>query len=655
MSMGFLPVTTLLNENCESSELFFSPTKKMVKDALGDVQKKMLVYLAPQEASVAVDSILSAASFDPKSFTFDSARLVIGASEFASIMVESEMSVNGIIGGIFHYSSVMKTLLDKNGCGGGLASTQLGGGTFSLNLEDLEVDGLQRLAGMDIEKFGLEAAKVAMSAARYAASREQLGALALTVSCLIFCSNQQRFPLLPAHRLNRIETIADSVFGSSDSGSVTPTSYGSLRSLLLTTTSDWRALAIRAVMCLYKLKLYERLHKSSPSKKRHKEYVVAAREAHYLFAPLAKRLGMHRLKSDLDEHAFHALYPHQSERMVRMLNEGEKAAALSNVLEEVSRKIKQTLQEDDVFMEHIASVAVSSRQKEPFSIWKKIHKMRRNLKRTPTFLDIPDAMAVRVILKARPLDPEEHPDVTRARERALCYYVQDILLKKFPDYDPAKNKDYVATPKQNGYQSLHATSSTRWHGATWPFEIQIRSADMHRVAEYGLAAHWSYKIGDADNSGVSIENASTIGAYLKAVKSYDERRKVVMRERVRKLEREKLEKENLDVKIKFGEVKPVLEKGQREPYLDALDIDKSALVRESVFVFVTDKKSGDLCRLPVGSTVRDAVKAVMVDKKGGARVRATAGMTATAEEPLYCNGSECDVMHRLSNGDVVSF
>lgn len=78
-----------------------------------------------------------------------------------------------------------------------------------------------------------------------------------------------------------------------------------------------------------------------------------------------------------------------------------------------------------------------------------------------------------------------------------------------------RRKDYIGTPKPNGYQSLHASTTTRLHGVTWPFEAQVRSREMNRVAEYGLAAHWSYK--DAVEESVEEQEDE----YWKAVREHD--------------------------------------------------------------------------------------------------------------------------------------
>jgi len=99
-------------------------------------------------------------------------------------------------------------------------------------------------------------------------------------------------------------------------------------------------------------------------------------------------------------------------------------------------------------------------------------------------------------LKAK-TSPNESEDTTRARERLLCYYVQHLIQQQWPVLNGNEDrvKDYIRFPKPNGYQSLHYTASLTYHtGQEFPFEVQVRSEEMHRIAEYGVAAHWDYKL-----------------------------------------------------------------------------------------------------------------------------------------------------------------
>jgi len=106
-------------------------------------------------------------------------------------------------------------------------------------------------------------------------------------------------------------------------------------------------------------------------------------------------------------------------------------------------------------------------------------------------------MALRVILKSKPsyspissLSPTEQQ---AQADRDLCYRVQTIAFQNFPPCDNERIKDYIRHPKPNGYQTLQYSSNVHWMGVMWPIEFQMRSLDMHRVAEYGMAAHFDYK------------------------------------------------------------------------------------------------------------------------------------------------------------------
>ena len=163
--------------------------------------------------------------------------------------------------------------------------------------------------------------------------------------------------------------------------------------------------------------------------------------------------------------------------------------------------------EDDVLMNAVESLRVSTREKEPYSVWRKQKKLRKQferharghqgvaLSRSDDGILYPlDTIALRIVLDPTKLGPEasEAAKVSRdAAGQALCYHALNLVRSA---WRPLKNrtKDYVARPKANGYQSLHTTVLMRLHGASYPFEVQIRTRDMHLVAEYGSAAHALY-------------------------------------------------------------------------------------------------------------------------------------------------------------------
>merc|ERR1712157_172136 len=124
-------------------------------------------------------------------------------------------------------------------------------------------------------------------------------------------------------------------------------------------------------------------------------------------------------------------------------------------------------------MNHVEKVVVSTRVKEPYSLWKKMLKLNKR-----DFHDVPDTIALRIVLDAAKVTDDEDEEVTRSRALCLCYYVQKLFTENWDNpHGISRIKDYIMYPKTNGYQSLHFTASTTWNNQEWPFEIQIRTSD----------------------------------------------------------------------------------------------------------------------------------------------------------------------------------
>lgn len=185
-----------------------------------------------------------------------------------------------------------------------------------------------------------------------------------------------------------------------------------------------------------------------------------------LFAPVAARLGMHAFKQRLEGLAFPVLYPSDAE----MIADQMKAVVerTGPFLASAARGLEQALRAEGM------AASVEGREKQPYSVFSKMSK-----KGYSSIEQMPDLFALRVI-------------VSTADE---CYQTLGILHRLGR---PVANrfKDYIAFPKPNGYQSLHTTMA-RFQGVPEGVfvEVQVRTADMHRQAEYGIAAHWSYKEG----------------------------------------------------------------------------------------------------------------------------------------------------------------
>ena len=194
-----------------------------------------------------------------------------------------------------------------------------------------------------------------------------------------------------------------------------------------------------------------------------------------IYAPLAGRLGISQIKCELEDLCLKYLDPEAYEYLVYNIRErlSERKEFVSQIVEEIKQLMKNDGVEGEVF----------GRPKHFYSIYKKMKNKGKTLDQ------IYDLSAVRVIVK----------DV---RE---CYTVLGELHEKWKPI-PGRIKDYIATPKPNKYQSLHTTVMTKYGQ---PFEIQIRTEEMHRIAEFGIAAHWKYKEGKTEEENSNFENKLT--------------------------------------------------------------------------------------------------------------------------------------------------
>lgn len=226
----------------------------------------------------------------------------------------------------------------------------------------------------------------------------------------------------------------------------------SLRKLLIASSEDVRVIII---------KLADRLHNISTleyvPKEKQKRIALETIEIH---ANLAWRLGMGRLTGELQDHAFPHAYPKESEMTEKLLKQKKKMD--EKYLEKVYKSLKKELA-----LHGITENKTYSRIKKMYSLYKKLQRKDMDIDK------IYDLVALRVIV----------PTVED------CYKVLGIIHNMWRPL-PGRIKDFIATPKMNGYQSLHTTIFTGDGGIT---EIQIRTPSMHREAEYGIASHFAYK------------------------------------------------------------------------------------------------------------------------------------------------------------------
>ncbi len=226
------------------------------------------------------------------------------------------------------------------------------------------------------------------------------------------------------------------------------------RKLLLAMSEDIRVLLIKLADRLHNMRT---LHFLPPEKR-----TRIARETLDIYAPLAERIGMQEVKSELEEIAFAELHKEAYESIKARLNFLREQG--SNIVPKIISQLQQDMEENGI------KATVSGREKTPYSIWRKMQQ------KNASFEQLSDIMAFRICVD----------DV------AACYQALGVVHSKY-HMVPRRFKDYISTPKPNGYKSIHTgvigPENTR-------IEIQIRTHEMHEVAEKGVAAHWAYKQGE---------------------------------------------------------------------------------------------------------------------------------------------------------------
>eukprot|EP00551_Chaetoceros_affinis_P000387 CAMPEP_0203638600 /NCGR_PEP_ID=MMETSP0088-20131115/4583_1 /ASSEMBLY_ACC=CAM_ASM_001087 /TAXON_ID=426623 /ORGANISM="Chaetoceros affinis, Strain CCMP159" /LENGTH=730 /DNA_ID=CAMNT_0050493275 /DNA_START=199 /DNA_END=2391 /DNA_ORIENTATION=- len=434
-----------------------------------------------------------------------------------------------------------------------------------------------------------------------------------------------------------------------------------MRKMLLSETKDWRALALRSAGCLYRLRGIYRARESSEDGVVSPNDINVAHVALAIYAPLASRMGMHRLKNEIEGAAFRVLYRRQYEKVIDLtlqdtpcnvesgcivstLNEG-----MTIILNQVTEEVKTFLKKDPCFQKYAENVKVTARIKEPYSLWKKMLKLKAS-----QVLDVPDTLALRVVLEGKKMANEDDA-VTRARERALCYYALKKCTKAFEPRGDGRFKDYIQNPKANGYQSLHYTASTKFDGQEWPFEVQVRSGEMHQVAEFGLAAHWDYKEQGKTNNEVTDSSKGphfafhldqSSDAYLRSVQNWHWNQSHGQSSWAMDTSFPD-EKESGNVSQNEGHSEHLRARNERlAPYLKALMADQSNLTREQVFIFLQSQEDGITLALPAGSCVLDALR----------ESQRTLGLTTdrNMEKKVEHNGCLTSVTQKLNNGDILT-
>lgn len=244
---------------------------------------------------------------------------------------------------------------------------------------------------------------------------------------------------------------------------------GTYRKMFIATADDPRVILIKLADRLHNMRT---LSAMAPDKQQR-----IARETLDIYAPLAHRLGMWQVKSELEDLAFKTLHPDR----YREISEGlaMRKEARERIIQRVIKRVKETLEKEGI------PAQVTGRPKHIYSIWRKMERKGVPLER------IYDQLAIRIIIQ------DSDPD----RAKGTCYRVLGLVHSM---WTPVLSEfdDYIAVPKESSYQSLHTTVIIP--GGHY-CEVQIRTEEMHQIAEHGIAAHWRYKEGFGQRSDQNYE------------------------------------------------------------------------------------------------------------------------------------------------------
>lgn len=325
-----------------------------------------------------------------------------------------------------------------------------------------------------------------------------------------------------------------------------------MRKMFLAVASDVRVIFMKFADRLHNLQtLY-----AMPKKKQKR----IAEESLEIYAPIAGRLGMNEIKGELEDASFAYLDPKEYEHMrsIVEMKVREKGVFVSHIIHQTEELLSQNT---------IANASVYGRVKRLYSLHTKLVRYEGDLSK------IYDLLAVRIVLQ----DVEE------------CYTVLGLLHQKWRPV-PGRIKDYIAQPKPNGYQSLHTTVFTESGEVV---EFQIRTREMHEIAEYGIAAHWRYKEG-GNKPSKQLRWIEELVGIQKEIET-------------------------------------------KKDFLDQLEILKIDVFKDRIFVFTP---KGDVIELPEGGTPVDFAYAIHTD-------------IGNKCASVKINGSVANLDTSLKSGDIV--
>lgn len=334
-----------------------------------------------------------------------------------------------------------------------------------------------------------------------------------------------------------------------------------VRKMVLAMTTDVRVVLIKLADRLHNMRTMQFL---KPEKRER-----ISQETLDIYAPIAHRLGMGKMRSELEDLSFQNLYPDEYKRLAREVD--ARRPELEAAIEKIKATIAQQLTENEV-----PFVEIQGRVKRLYSLWKKLKKQKIMIEQ------VYDLIAARIITE---------------NDRKNCYLTMSVIHNIWTPV-PERFKDWIAIPRDNLYQSLH--TSVIGDGGQ-PFEVQIRTEEMHHIAEEGVAAHWKYK----DNDLGAKEEDEALDALRKTVE-----------------------------KLLLPLVRESEDHEDSEDFIETLKLD---LYPKDVYTFTP---MGKVIQLPRGSTPIDfafAIHSAVGDSCTGSKI----------------NGRIVPLRSELQNGDVV--
>ena len=311
----------------------------------------------------------------------------------------------------------------------------------------------------DQNLHGVSLVEYSTNLARMAVKELGLDALGVSASLVFHCVDHRRIPAQQVKKVlgERTASIVEELvrIGNLD----TTTSHGqaeNMRNLILTLASDFRVILVKIAERLHLMRQMDALSEE--------ERITYALEARFIYSPLAHRLGLYNVMSEMEDIAMSILEKDAYDTIVQKLKASK--SRRDRFVREFIQPIREQLEK-----EHF-KVEIRGRPKSVSSIWRKMQKQKVD------FEEVYDKFAIRVII-----------DTPMKKEKADCWRAYSVITDHYQP-NPERLRDWISAPKSNGYESLHTTVVVP--GGEW-VEVQIRTRRMNEIAEKGLAAHWKYK------------------------------------------------------------------------------------------------------------------------------------------------------------------